>query len=222
LQTEAYAAIRQALVAGRFKPGDAISVRIVCEALALKTMPAREAVQRLIAERALEFSPNKTVRVPVYSFPEFTLLIEICAQLEALAVRKAASLRTVEQVSIAKRRLSAFRSAVRQRNVQLVLNTNADFWFQLYSMSGSPPLIESIAGAWLRLGPLLQLPYRRDADVPPGQPLSFHDAGHDRRLTEVLGAIERSEPRRAESLVRQISEHVLRWFRANSGLFRLD
>jgi DNA-binding GntR family transcriptional regulator len=222
LQISAYEAIRQALVAGRFKPGEAISVRLLCETLKLRTMPAREGVQRLIAEHALEFSPNKTVRVPVHSFAEFTQLLEICGQLEALAMRKAAGLRTTADIANAKRNLAEFRAAVRQRDARLVLKTNADFWFCLYAMSKSEPLCDLIGSTWLRIGPVLQLPYRHDAGIAVGQPLSFNDANHDRRLTALVAAIEQGEARRAESITRKFVEQVLHWFRRNSGSFRLE
>ncbi len=47
-----YQQLREALMSGRFAPGQALSLRGVAEAVGSSTMPVRAALTRLAAERA--------------------------------------------------------------------------------------------------------------------------------------------------------------------------
>ena len=48
-----YEAIRQALITGRIAPGKGVSLRSLAAELSVSPMPVRDAVRRLVAERAL-------------------------------------------------------------------------------------------------------------------------------------------------------------------------
>ena len=61
-QEAAYRAIRDAILDGFLQTDAPLSVRALSEALHVGTMPARTAVQRLIAERALEFTSSRKIR----------------------------------------------------------------------------------------------------------------------------------------------------------------
>jgi len=60
-----YAQLSELLVSGRLAPGDRLSLRGAAEALGVSMMPVREAVSRLVADGALEVTPNRAVRVPI-------------------------------------------------------------------------------------------------------------------------------------------------------------
>lgn len=79
LQQQSYQALREALMKGRFMPGDTVSLRNLAQELGTSPMPVREAVQHLIAEGALVLRPNRT-----YAVPEMTR--EILAELKKLRV----------------------------------------------------------------------------------------------------------------------------------------
>lgn len=59
-----YQQLREALMSGRFAPGQALSLRSVAEAVGSSTMPVRAALTRLHAERALVDGPNRALVVP--------------------------------------------------------------------------------------------------------------------------------------------------------------
>ena len=64
-QKQSYRKLREALMKGRFMPGDTVSLRGLARELGTSPMPIREAVRHLVAEKALEFRENRTFSVPV-------------------------------------------------------------------------------------------------------------------------------------------------------------
>jgi DNA-binding GntR family transcriptional regulator len=75
LQLKAYRILSHELMIGRYKPGQALSLRPLAARLGTSTMPIREAVSRLIAERALVLLPNRNIIVPRMTRARF---IELC------------------------------------------------------------------------------------------------------------------------------------------------
>src|SRR5690606_18870578 len=67
LPEQAFRSLRDALMAGRFAPGQPVPLRSIALAMGISTMPVREAVNRLVATGALELPPNRRFRVPVVS-----------------------------------------------------------------------------------------------------------------------------------------------------------
>ena len=65
LHENVYQEIRRNLMAGQFQPGEAVTLRGLAGKLGTSAMPVREALRRLVAERALDLGPNRTARVPV-------------------------------------------------------------------------------------------------------------------------------------------------------------
>lgn len=59
-----YAQLREAIMTGRFAPGQALSLRGVAEAVGSSTMPVRAALTRLQAEGALIDGPGRALMVP--------------------------------------------------------------------------------------------------------------------------------------------------------------
>src|SRR3954465_10485126 len=80
LQLRVYRALANGLKTGMFKPGEAVTLRSLATRLGTSAMPVREAVSRLIAERALVLLPNRSVIVPRMSrarFNELTITRQI-------------------------------------------------------------------------------------------------------------------------------------------------
>ena len=61
---QVYAQLRQAIMTGRFAPGQLLSLRGVAEAVGSSTMPVRAALTRLQAEGALSTAPGRALMVP--------------------------------------------------------------------------------------------------------------------------------------------------------------
>ena len=72
-------------MAGRFQPGQTVTLRGLARSLGTSPMPVREALRRLIAERALDLGPNRSARVPVVTSAKYAEICEVRIALEGLA-----------------------------------------------------------------------------------------------------------------------------------------
>ena len=89
MRVRVYGALARGLMAGMFKPGEAVTLRTLAKRLGTSAMPVREAVSRLIAERALVLLPNRSVIVPRMSRARFTELTETRQILEGMVAEAA-------------------------------------------------------------------------------------------------------------------------------------
>ncbi len=87
LSRDVYTQLRDLLVSGQMMPGEQISLRNIAAALGVSVMPVREAVHRLVAEQALELTPNRALRVPRMSVSQFEEITKIRIELEGLATQ---------------------------------------------------------------------------------------------------------------------------------------
>ena len=192
LRTQVYDSLRDSLTAGRFVPGQKLTLRFVAKALGVSLMPVREALRRLVAEGAFEMRPNRSVRVPLMTRARIIELRDIRIALEGLAVEKAAALATREQVARIRRialEIVAARdmgdSATDRRKIR-------EYHFALYAIADQPTLMRVIEGLWLQTGPYLNLLYPGFVSSPRGpegrtrllRALQAHDAATARREIE--------------------------------------
>ena len=84
-----YGDLRELIMSGRVQPGQRLTLKNLSEAVGTSQMPVREALRQLAAEGALEFLPNKSVRVPVMTKEKFLELLAIRLQVEGLALEQA-------------------------------------------------------------------------------------------------------------------------------------
>jgi len=155
LNAQAYAAIREALLSGRFESGTYLNIRPLAAQLGTSPMPVREALSRLRADGALEAIANKAFRVPVISFETFREVLTMRLRLEACACEHAAVKASVADVQAV---TEAFDSMVEasKHSMEDYLTTHRRFHFAIYDIARMPVLSEVIEGLWLRMGPLLR------------------------------------------------------------------
>ncbi len=87
----AYAQIRQAIVEGRYRPGQRLIEQRIAEEFTLSRTPVREALRRLEAEGLVHSEPNRGAIVRDVSMEDVTDLYGLRALLEAYAAELAAS-----------------------------------------------------------------------------------------------------------------------------------
>ena len=81
-EQQTYETLRQWVTVGRFLPGERLKLRDVAAELGTGLMPVRAALQRLSAEGALTYSPNRGVAVPRLSRAEFDDVLQTRLLLE--------------------------------------------------------------------------------------------------------------------------------------------
>jgi DNA-binding GntR family transcriptional regulator len=148
--------VRSALMNGHFQPGQVVTVKSITEMLGASVMPAREAMNRLIAEGAFELRANRTVIVPVLSRHEFDELTDLRCHVEGLAAAQAVD--RVQPADIERLRGidRAMRTAGRRGDADTYLDGNFQFHFVIYRLGASPFTLSIIERLWVRVGPLLR------------------------------------------------------------------
>ncbi|MBP0635502.1 GntR family transcriptional regulator [Cupriavidus sp. AcVe19-6a] len=157
LSRDVYTQLRELLITGQMMPGEQISLRNIAAALGVSVMPVREAVHRLVAEQALELTPNRALRVPRMSVSQFEEITKIRIQLEGLATATAAERITdaeLARVESLRSRFAAEMSKDRPDGAA-VIAANQAFHFAVYAAARMPILLQMIESQWLRIGPIL-------------------------------------------------------------------
>ncbi len=154
LNDRVYRQLKNSIMAGSFKPGAELTLRSVADALGTSLMPVRDAMRRLVSERALEVLPSRKIALPVLSVDRFLELRRVRLLLEGEAAALAAE-------KIAPRQLSTCRSLLKKLEA-LDAEHRGQFWtlnhklhFAIYEAAQSPLLLSIIESLWLQIGPLL-------------------------------------------------------------------
>lgn len=196
LGDQVYGHLRKLLIAGRLAPGDKLSLRAVALAMGVSMTPAREAVSRLVADGALEVTPNRAVRVPEMRSEAFRQLALVRGEIEGFAAAMAASRRTVQDVAAIAQAEARFRSLVQEERPDLpaAVEANQAFHFAVYQASGLPVLVEIAVGLWLKAGPVINLDLRENPErIVTGSAPRLH--------AEALAAIEAGDPEGARRAI---------------------
>jgi DNA-binding GntR family transcriptional regulator len=154
---QAYEQIKAAILYAQFRPGDVTSIRILARMLGTSTMPVREAVTRLITERALELLPNRGLRVPYLSSDQARDIFRARRALEGIAAELAASEITSAELRQLAEHEADLEAALRKRDLEKAVRHNIQFHLQMYRASRSETLVTLIEALYLRYAPTLYI-----------------------------------------------------------------
>ncbi len=157
LRDHATRELRQALMSGRFEPGQRISIRGLADQLGTSMTPVREAVARLAAEGAIVAEPNRWMRIPLLTADELRELRDIRVALEGLATERAAAHVTPALIEELQRREAAIVALRPSGDAKALIPAIGQLHFTIYRASGMPALVRLIEGLWLRSGPYVNL-----------------------------------------------------------------
>ena len=177
LGDRAYVQISDLLIAGKLAPGDKLSLRATAEMLGVSMMPVREAVTRMVADRALEVAPNRAVRVPILSAAGFRDLTSARIAIEGHAAAEATRHASKDDKARLRASERAFRELrfVANPDLGLAVKLNQTFHFDLYRAARSPVLIDIIRALWLKAGPVINLDLRANPErLSKTQAVEFH------------------------------------------------
>lgn len=216
LGAKVHARLRGMIVAGVLMPGEKVSLRSIAADLRVSVQPAREAVSRLVADRALEVLPNRAVRVPMLTLGQFRELTAIRLAIEGFAVERAAARRGEADLAALRRHEADFRRVGTGTAPRLpdAVAANQAFHFAAYRAAGLPELIPIIEGLWLRIGPVLNVDLRSNLSrVRVGKAAGNHG--------KLLAAIERGDGRAARRALAADIEGAARYIESQ-GVLRED
>lgn len=157
LQETVYRDLRERIMLGRIRPGETLTIRGLSESLGTSMMPVREALRRLVAERALDLLPNRRVAVPNMTPEAFADLIEARVSLEVLATRRAFP-RTDEGLADILEAIDLEQdAAITAGDWSAYQERNGAFHFTLYNRAAGRVFVPLIESLWLQIGPFLYL-----------------------------------------------------------------
>lgn len=190
VQDKVYGALRARLMRGAFQPGQKLKLAELAAAFGTSAMPVREALSRLVAERALEALPNRSVRVPSVSRDTLADLMQARFAVEGLAVERAAARIDADALAVLQRAIAAQSQTDAEHEPEASAEQNRAFHFAIYRAAASAVLLPMIESLWLQFGPYLRVASER-FDGGDGRGTNFH--------VEIVDALLRRDGRAARA-----------------------
>jgi DNA-binding GntR family transcriptional regulator len=182
VQDRIYRQLRDSLIQGRFDAGEIFMPGDIARRMSVSSMPVREALARLVSERALEAMPNRRVRVPLITLERARDIAQARALIEGdLAARALGNLSQADIVRLGQ--LTADYEAT--SDARDIATLNHAFHFQLYHAAGSSVLMPIVESLWMQAGPYVRAAARLHS------PLTDRAATHHHR--GILSAIAASD-----------------------------
>jgi len=148
-----YQQLRTMIMSGGVRPGKELKLRELAKELHVSLMPVRDAIGRLVVERALDMLPNRQVIVPELSLERLVEVRRVRVVLEGEAAALAAQHATPELVAALKalQKKIMMPSPGKQHEFFAL---NREFHFAIYQAAKSPLLFSMIEQLWLQIGPV--------------------------------------------------------------------
>jgi DNA-binding GntR family transcriptional regulator len=163
-----YRTLRSQVMHGELAPGQALTLRGLARTFDVSMTPAREAVQRLVAEGALTMSASGRVSTPELGNERIEELASIRALLEpelgsrALPRAHSALIERMEAIN------ATNTDAVMRQDAITYVRSNLEFHRTLYLRAQSPAMLALVETLWLQLGPTMRALYGRlRRNTPP-------------------------------------------------------
>ncbi|MFV0491741.1 MAG: GntR family transcriptional regulator [Pseudorhodobacter sp.] len=153
VQDRIYHQLRDQLIRGGFEAGEVFLPGDLAERMAVSSTPVREALARLVSERALEAMANRRVRVPPLSLGRARDIAQARMLVEGDLARRA-----VMQVTPALLvRLETLTSEYELAgNPQEFAHLNHAFHFTIYAAADSSVLLPFVESLWMQGGPYIR------------------------------------------------------------------
>jgi DNA-binding GntR family transcriptional regulator len=137
---DVYALIRQAIISGRFVPGQRLSERELAEQYGVSRTPIREAFRRLIQEGLVVYKPNSGYRIIPLSEELARHILIVRETLEGIAARLAVQRNPRKTAETMVKTIARARRAHRDGQLSELITANQAFHQALVQSSGNPVL----------------------------------------------------------------------------------
>ncbi len=187
---KAYRALRDMILYGELRPGQAVTIQGLVLALSMGMTPVREAIRRLTSQGALEFQGNRRVCVPEMNLKRWEEIALVRLQIEPELCRQAIDRIGEKGLESLRRTDRALNRSIASGDVRGYLEYNTRFHMELYAHAGADVLLSIAEMLWLRGGPSLRLVLTRfgTADLPDmhAQALAAIAAGDGAALASAM------------------------------------
>lgn len=183
--------LKEAVMAGRFSPGQRLTIRSIAGALDVSLTPAREALYNLASEGVLDLRSDGSVYVPELTEERIIELTKIRVALEGLASREAVQRITDREIAEIVKLNDAMIEADAQREYSKLISLNWQFHFSIYRASHLDQLVRMIESCWMMTGSYLNVIYPEFGEVKEG--ISNH--------LQIVRALEQRDGERLASAI---------------------
>jgi DNA-binding GntR family transcriptional regulator len=207
LGSRARSEVKRAIMTGRFRPGEKITIRALAAALNISITPARDALANLVAEGVLDVSDSGTISIPSLNKERVLELAKLRECLEALAAREACKNLIDRDVEHLERLHTKLVNANSERDYAAVIRLNWEFHFALYRRAKMPVLLKMIEGCWLQAGSYLNIIYPAYGQISDGirNHQAIVDAAVRRKPGELAAAVVRDIEFAAQALLARLA-----------------
>ena len=194
-----YEAVRDAVIDGRFEPGQWLRQETLAQELGVSQMPVREALKRLVAEGLAERIPYRGVRIVEFAPRDIADMCTVRLILESLAVRFATAHITAEQVAQLKQNLREAANCTNPDQMARRRELNDEFHLTICHASDHRYLTRQLDSLWDWFpGVMLYEGMRRQEELSAAR-LARENEEH----RAILSAIEQRDALQAEEYTRR-------------------
>lgn len=155
LSNTVYATLCDALIQGRFQPGDRLKIRDLAEQLGTSVTPIRDAILRLAHDEAIVFRSARDIRIPQLDQAKYREIRNIRVRLEGLAAEAAAQIATRADIEFLEEIMKDNEKALEAGDRLAGTRLNQAFHFALPKIAQLPLLDGILRRIWLQMGPLI-------------------------------------------------------------------
>lgn len=188
----AYRGLRSAILAGELPAGERLVPAELASRLSVSTMPVRQALMRLEAEKLVCRMRNGGLAVAPLSVKEVEETYSMRAVLEGFAARTATPKLTPELLQSLRSMVAEMEFLSVSGQLGRLSEINARFHFAIYEAAGNDRLLDTLRNLWATT-----MRYRH---------LYYSDSGVSQRTLEehreILAALERGDAAKVEEVVR--------------------
>ncbi|HEV3088943.1 MAG TPA: GntR family transcriptional regulator [Candidatus Elarobacter sp.] len=142
--------LREAILTGRYRPGERLVQDELAEAFGVSRIPLREALRRLEGEGLVLISPNRGAIVRPLGPKDVVDLYDVRLALESLALRRAAERYADLREPTARRHADA-RRAIESGSLGALIHLDRDFHAEMAAASDNAHLIAALGGHWSQI-----------------------------------------------------------------------
>lgn len=156
-----YRGLRSRIMFGEVEPGQAMTLRGIGRDFDVSMTPAREAVQRLVAEGALSMSASGRVSTPELTNERIEELAALRSLLEVELASRALPRAHMALIDRLQTINGGITEVVSNRDAIGYIRRNLEFHRTLYLRAQAPAMLAMAETVWLQLGPTMRALYVR-------------------------------------------------------------
>jgi DNA-binding GntR family transcriptional regulator len=145
---QATAMIRQAILSGRYGPGERIKVADLSNQFGFSAMPLREALRKLEGEGLVEIEPNRGAIARRLDRGFIEDLFELNTELRVFAIRRGIKTMTLAKLDELERIATAFDGAVERSDLEATIGLNREFHTMIVEIGGNAEALRIFQRGW--------------------------------------------------------------------------